>query len=476
MHDVIIIGAGVTGSLIARELSRYELKIAVIEKENDVSNGTTKANSAIVHAGYDAAAGSLKARFNAEGNAMMDKICEELDVPFERIGSLVVGFCDVDMETVNHIYDNGIENQIPDIKILNKEEVHELEPSLSDEVVGALYAKTGGIIGPWELSIAALENAMDNGVELFLNNKVTSIKKNGDFFEVKTDKGEFKSKYVINCAGVYADEIHNMVAKPRFNIRPRKGQYYLLDKTAGETVKHVVFQCPSDFGKGVVVLPTVHGNLLVGPDANFVEDKGDVSTTSEDMEYVAKTASKSVVDIPFRSVITSFSGLRASPDTGDFIIEEVEEVNGFFDVAGIESPGLSAAPAIGKYVANLVVKKDSSIKERPEFNPIRRKHIVFMELSDEEKKKLILEKPQYGRVICRCENITEGEIVDVIHRNAGATTVDGVKRRARPGSGRCQGGFCAPKVMEILARELGIDYTEVVKDSPNSNIAIAETK
>ncbi|MFB0971915.1 MAG: FAD-dependent oxidoreductase, partial [Neofamilia sp.] len=282
--------------------------------------------------------------------------------------------------------------------------------------------------------------------------------------------------YVINCAGVYADEIHNMVAKPSFSIRPRKGQYYLLDKTAGETVNHVVFQCPSDFGKGVVVLPTVHGNLLIGPDANFVDDKDDVSTTGEDMEYVAKTASKSVVNIPFRSVITSFSGLRATPNTGDFIIEEVEEVDGFFDVAGIESPGLSAAPAIGKYVANLVIEKDDLIKEKSDFNPKRREHIVFMELDDEEKKSLIMEKPEYGRVICRCENITEGEIVDAIHRNAGATTVDGIKRRVRPGSGRCQGGFCAPKVMEILARELGIDYTKVVKDSPNSNIAIAETK
>lgn len=476
MYDVIIIGAGITGSLVARELSRYDLKIAVIEKENDVSNGTTKANSAIVHAGYDASPGSLKARFNAEGNFMMDKLCKELDVPFKRIGSLVVAFCKMDMKTVDHIYENGIKNQIPNIKILNKEEVHALEPNLSDEVVGALYAETGGIVGPWELAIAALENAMDNGVEVFLNNKVQSIKKEGDFFIVNTDKEEYRSKYVINCAGVYADEIHNMVAKPSFSIRPRKGQYYLLDKSAGNTVNHVVFQCPNDFGKGVVVLPTVHGNLLVGPDATFIDDKDDVSTTGEDMDFVAKTASKSVENIPFRSVITSFSGLRATPDTGDFIIEEVEEVDGFFDVAGIESPGLSAAPAIGKYVSKLVVEKDRSIKEKLDFNPIRREHIVFMDLSDEEKNKLIMEKPEYGRIICRCENITEGEIIDAIHRNAGATTVDGIKRRVRPGSGRCQGGFCAPKVMEILARELKVDFKEVVKDSPNSNIAIGETK
>lgn len=476
MYDVIIIGGGVIGCLIARELSRYKIKIAVLEKENDISNGTTKANSAIIHAGYDAKIGTLKAKFNVEGNAMMDKVCKELGVPFKRIGSLVLAFNEEELEIIENIYENGLKNNIPNMELLNQECVKKIEPNLSDSVLGALYAKTGGIIGPWELAIAALENAIDNGVELFLNNKVEKINAGESHFVITTNEKEYNSKYVINCAGVFADEIHKMVAKLNYKITARKGEYYLLDKSAGDTVKHIVFQCPNDLGKGVVVLPTVHGNLLVGPDANFIEDKLDVSTTEENMNYVRKTASKSTESIPFKSVITSFSGLRATSNTGDFIIKEVEDVEGFFDVAGIESPGLSASPAIAKHVADMVVKKNQSIVENPKFNPLRRQNTVFMELSDEEKNDLILKDSRYGRIICRCENITEGEIVDAIHRNAGAMTIDGIKRRVRPGSGRCQGGFCAPKVMEILARELGIDFTEVVKDSLNSDIAIGKTK
>ncbi|NLY45808.1 MAG: NAD(P)/FAD-dependent oxidoreductase, partial [Tissierella sp.] len=342
--------------------------------------------------------------------------------------------------------------------------------------VGALYSPTAGIFGPWELAIALMENAMENGVELSLNSEVINIEKLEGSYKVYTRDKEITTKYVVNCAGVYGDKIHNMVASPSFTIKPRRGQYFLLDKMAGNTVNSVIFQCPTKVSKGVVVLPTVHGNLLIGPDAEDIEDKSNTETSKDRLNYVRTTATKTSDKIPFNQVITSFAGLRASPDTKDFIIQEVEEAKGFIDVVGIESPGLSASPAIGKYVANLLKEIDGNFKENHKFNPIRRKMIHFMDLSQEEKREIIKKDPRYGRIICRCENITEGEIVDVIHRKAGATTVDGIKRRARPGSGRCQGGFCQPRVLEILARELNIDITKVNKDGLNTNIATEKTK
>ncbi len=476
MYDITIIGAGIIGTFIARELSKYDLKILILEKDNDVANGTTKANSAIVHAGYDAEPNSLKARFNVEGNKIMEQICEDLDVPFKRIGSFVVAFCEEEMETVRSIYEKGIINGVPDIRIVGREELLEMEPNLNPEAVGALYAPTGGIVGPWELAIALAENAVENGVELRLNTEVLNIEKGEIGYKIYTKDDEIETKYVVNAAGVYADKIHNMVAAPTFELKPRRGQYYLLDKSAGKLVNRVIFQSPSKISKGVVVLPTVHGNLLVGPDAESIDEKDNKETSDEQLVYVRETASKTSNKIPFNQVITSFAGLRASPNTGDFIIGEVEGASGFIDVAGIESPGLSASPAIGRHVANLLKVMDGTFVENENYNPIRRKMIHFMELSDEEKQALINKDPRYGRIICRCENITEGEIVDVIHRKVGGTSVDGIKRRIRPGSGRCQGGFCQPRVIEILARELKKDLTEIVKDGPNSNIAIGETK
>lgn len=476
MYDITIIGAGIIGSFIARELSKYDLKVVVLDKENDIANGTTKANSAIAHAGFDAKPGTLKAKFNVEGNKMFDYICEELEVPFERVGSLVVAFSEEEMDTIKELYERGLANNVPELKILDRDELLEKEPNLSKEAVGALYAPTAGIMSPWELSVALMENAMDNGVELLLNSEVIKIDKLENGFKVHTKDKEIDTKYVVNCAGVYADKIHNMVASPSFTITPRRGQYFLLDKKAGDFVNRVIFQCPTKISKGVVVLPTVHGNLLVGPDAENIDDKSNVETTEDRLKFVKTAAMKTSDKIPFWQVITSFAGLRASSDIGDFIIEEVEEAKGFIDVAGIESPGLSASPAIGKHVAELLKEIDGNFKEKEDFNPRRRKMINFMELSQEEKAELIKKDPRYGRIICRCENVTEGEIVDAIHRNAGARTVDGVKRRVRAGMGRCQGGFCQPRVIEILARELNKDFTEIVKDGPNSNIAIGETK
>lgn len=476
MYDVTIIGAGIIGAFVARELSKYDLKVLVLDKENDVANATTKANSAIVHAGYDAEVGSLKARFNVEGNAMFDKLCQDLDVPFKRIGSLVVAFNEEEIEKIEEIYERGIENGVPQMRIIGREELEKLEPNISDAALAALHAPSAGIMGPWEMAVALMENAMDNGVELSLNTEVLDIEKSEEGYRIITGKEEIDTKYIVNAAGVYADRIHNMVSASEIKIIARRGQYFLFDKSAGDLVNSVIFQCPTELGKGVLVLPTAHGNLLVGPDAERIEDKDNLETTEESLDYLRRSSQKAIKNIPFREVITTFSGLRATPEGGDFIIEEVEDAKGFIDVAGIESPGLSASPAIGKYVAELLKDIDGTFKEKEDFNPKRREMVYFMELSDEEKKNIIEEDPKYGRIICRCENITEGEIVDSIHRHAGGKTIDGIKRRVRPGSGRCQGGFCAPKVMEILARELEIDISEVVKDRPGTNIALYKTK
>ncbi len=476
MYDVVIIGAGIIGTFVARNLSKYHLKVLVVDKENDISNGTTKANSAIIHAGYDAMPGSLKARLNVEGNPMFDRICEELEVPFKRIGSLVVAFNSNEIDRLEEIYNRGIENGVPEMRIINRKELKKIEPNILDNAIGALYAPTAGIVGPWELAIGLMENAMDNGVELSLNSEVLKIIKKEDTYKVITNKEEIDTRYIVNAAGLYGDKIHDMVSAPKFKIIPRRGQDYLFDKSAGHLVNSIIFQCPTKLGKGVLVLPTAHGNLLVGPNAEEIEDKDNVETTDASLDYIRESSQKAVKNIPFREVIRTFSGNRATPEGRDFIIEEDKDAKGFIDVGGIESPGLSASPAIGKYVADLLRTIDGNFKEKENFNPRRKPVIHFMELTDEEKKVLIKKDSKYGRIICRCENISEGEIVDSIHRNGGGKTIDGIKRRVRPGSGRCQGGFCQPKVMEILARELDIDITRVVKDAPGSNVALYKTK
>lgn len=476
MYDITVIGAGITGTFIARELSRYQLRVLLIDKENDIANGTTKANSAIVHAGYDASEGTLKAKLNVRGNELYEGICRELNVPFKRIGSFVLAFNEQEMATVKELYERGIKNGVPEMEILDKESVLKLENNLSDDIVGALYAKTAGIVGPWELAIALAENAMENGVELMLNSPVTDIKKLEYGYSITAGDRKIESKLVINCAGIHSDEINNMVNSPSFEILPNRGEYNLFDKSVGNMVNAVVFRCPSEAGKGVVIMPTVHGNLLIGPTAEYVDSKNSLDTTLEGLAYINEHAQHTLKQIRFQNVITSFTGLRAKTKSQDFIIEESKESLGFFNVAGIDSPGLTSAPAIAEYMVDLVKRRVENMEIKQNFNPHRRPNIHFMEMSDADKRKLIEKDPRFGRIICRCEQITEGEIVDIIKRKAGATTVDGVKRRARPGSGRCQGGFCAPRVMEILARELDIDITEVVKDGQGSYILTGKSK
>lgn len=476
MLDVVIIGAGVMGAATAYELAKYDLKVKVLEKEHDVSNGTSKANSGIVHAGYDAKEGTLMAKYNALGNAMYEKLCKEIDAPFKRTGSLVLAFSEEDKEHLNLLYNRGIKNGIPRMKILNQEEVFKMEPNVSKEVVAALYAPTAGVTGPWEVTIKLLENAAINGVEVETDAKVEKIEKLAEGYKIiLADGREYETKVVVNAAGLYADDMNNMVSNKKIKITPRAGEYYLLDKVQGNLVNTVVFQCPTKVGKGVLVAPTAHGNLIVGPTATLSDNKEYVGNTLAGLDAVREAAVKSVKDINFRDNIKNFNGLRAESDQPDFIIGEVEDAPYFFNIAGTKSPGLTSAPAIGLDVANMIIKKLGNVNKKTEHKK-NKPQIHFMELSNEEKAEVIKRDPRYGRIICRCESITEGEIVDVIHRMVGAKTVDGVKKRCRPGMGRCQGGFCGPRVQEILARELNKKLDEIVQDKVGSYILTGETK
>ena len=475
MYDVAIIGAGVVGSSIFRELTKYNLKVVVLEKERDVSMGSSKANSAIVHAGYDPKEGTLAAKYNVLGNEMFEDLCKELSVPFKRNGSLIIAFDEDDLNTVKALYENGTKLGVKNLKILNKDEVLELEPSLSKEIKGALYAPTGGIVGPFEYTIALAENGVLNGGEIKLKKEVVSIEKN-DTFKIKTSDGEvIEAKFVINAAGLYADKIHNLICKESFKILPRSGEYYVMDKNQGKIVSHTIFQCPSKLGKGVLVTPTVHGNLLVGPDARDIEDKEDLGTVAHGLEFIREASMRTTNKINFREGIRNFAGLRAVSDTDDFIIEENHEVKGFIDVAGMKSPGLSSAPAVALGVVDILHKAGCTLEKKESFIA-KREQIHFMELQAQEKAEVIKKNPQYGRMVCRCESITEGEIVDAIKRSFEVLSLDGVKRRCRPGMGRCQGGFCGPKVQEIIAREYNVPLESVVLEKDNSYILTGKSK
>ena len=481
MYDVAIIGAGVVGCAIARELSKYNVTSCVIDREEDVCCGTSKANSAIIHAGFDATPGTLKARLNVQGNAMMDELSKDLDIPFLRNGSLVVCTKDQNREDLEKLLEKGKANGVPDLRILEREELLALEPNLSDDITCALLAPTGGIVCPFHMTIAFAENAYTNGVEFFLNTEVRQIHKTDNGYQLEVLKKEtdttelMEAKTIINAAGVYADVFHNMVSNKKIHITARKGEYMLLDKTAGAHVSHTIFQLPGNMGKGVLVTPTVHGNLLVGPTATDIENKEGVNTTAEGLDSVSQKAGLSVKNLPLRQVITSFAGLRAHEDQDDFVIGEVADAEGFFDAAGIESPGLSSAPAIGVMVAEMVAAK-LNLTTNPNFIGIRNGILNPNTLSMEERNKLIKEKPAYGNIICRCEMITEGEIIDAIKRPLGARSLDAVKRRTRAGMGRCQSGFCSPRTMEILEREVPMSMFDITKNGGSSKFVVGYNK
>ncbi|MDO4277726.1 MAG: NAD(P)/FAD-dependent oxidoreductase [Lachnoclostridium edouardi] len=468
-YDVAVIGGGAVGACTARELSRYDLHICLLEKEEDVCSGTSKANSAIVHAGYDAENGSLKAKFNLEGNKMMEGLSKELDFEFIQNGSLVLCFAQEDMPALKKLYEKGINNGVEGLELLSGDQIREMEPNISQQVYAGLYAPTGGIVCPFGLTIAMAENACTNGVEFRFSEEVKKVEKMDEGYALFTSSGEVKARYVVNAAGVYADVYHNMVSGRQIHITPRKGEYCLLDKEGGKLVSHTIFQLPGKYGKGVLVSPTVHGNLLLGPTAVDINDKENTATTEPGLADVIEKSGISVKNIPLRQTITSFAGLRAHEDGDDFIIGEPEDAEGFFDAAGIESPGLTAAPAIGKYLAQAIAEK-AGAKEKKEFCQTRKGIPRVASLSHKERAKLIQENPLYGTIICRCEEISEGEIVDAIKRPLGAKSLDGIKRRVRAGMGRCQAGFCTPKTMEILERETGIPMENICKNRDGSQM------
>ena len=459
MYDIIVIGAGVTGCAIARALSRYQVRVCVLERASDLCEGSSKANSGIVHAGFDAKPGSLKAKLNVAGARKMPALSRELDFAFVNNEALVLCFEESQMDDLKALYERGIENGVEGLELLDADAVQRIEPALN-HVAGALLAKTSGIVCPFELTLAMAENAYENGAEFRFGEEVQQISPISGGYAVTTGNGTYEARIVVNAAGLYADRIHNMVCPDAITITPRRGEYFLLDKDCGNLVQRTIFQLPTKMGKGILVSPTAHGNLLIGPSAENIEDKENTATTSAGLASVRERAALSASDIPYNKVITSFTGLRAVGDTGDFIIGEAAE--GFFDAAGIESPGLTSAPAIGEYLCELIGKR-IDLTEKPDFKATRKGVTHFAQLSREAQNALIRENPAYGSIVCRCEQITEGEILDAIHRPLGATTLDGVKRRTRAGMGRCQAGFCTPRVMELLAEAQGIPLTDVRK-------------
>ena len=474
MYDVAIIGAGVIGAMVARTLAKYNLKVCILEKENDVATGATKANSAIVHAGFDAKPGTLKAKLNVQGSQMMEQVAKELGVSYKNNGSLVIRFNDEDQKTIEQLYQRGVENGVKGLEIVDKQQLKRVEPGLSDNVTCALFAPTGAIVCPYELTIAAIGNAMDNGVELLRGFEVKSIQKGKEGFKITSDGHSIIANYVVNAAGVYSDKIAAMVGDNSFSITPRKGEYILLDKECGKIVSHTIFRTPSKMGKGILVSPTVDGNLILGPTSVDIEDKTDVTTTREGFEKIIKESCENVKGIPFGKSITSFCGLRATGSTGDFVINS--PVSGFINVAAIESPGLSASPAIAIMVRDMLIESGLEMTYKQNHNPLRKSMHYFREMSIEQKNEIIKRDKAFGKIVCRCEGVTEGEIVEAIRTNPKPCDTDGVKRRTRAQMGRCQGGFCTPYIMELLSRELNIPMEQITKNGGKSVIVTGKTK
>ena len=475
MYDVAVIGAGVVGAMIARTLAAYRLSICILEKKHDVATGATAANSAIVHAGFDAKEGTLKAKLNVRGAEMMPKVCEELGVKYQNNGSLVLGFSDEDLETLKSLYARGVANGVKKLQILDSEALHRLEPNVSKNATCALWAPTGSITCPYELTFAAVGNAMDNGADLLLDFGVSEIRDNGDYFTVSSSAGSVDARYVINAAGIYSDEIAKMVGDDSFSIRARRGEYVLLDRASGVVVSHTIFRTPSKMGKGILVSPTVDGNLITGPTAlDLTGNKDNTATTAEGLARVIQGAIENVENIPYNKTITSFCGLRAVGSTGDFIINMPRDR--FVNVAGIESPGLSSAPAIAEYVVELLTDAGVKLEKKDDYNPIREPMHAFREASIEEKNAIIAKDPSYGHIVCRCETVSEGEILRAIRTNPKPRDLDGVKRRTRAQMGRCQGGFCQPYIVELLAKEMGVPYESITKFGGDSVINVGKTK
>ncbi|MCX0384604.1 NAD(P)/FAD-dependent oxidoreductase [Clostridium perfringens] len=467
MRDIIVIGAGVVGCSIARELSKYNLDVLVVEKNSDVSEGISKGNSGIVHAGYNEKIGTLKAKLNIEGNKIFDDLSRDLQFPFKRNGAFILAFSDEEMKTLESLKENGEKLGVEGLEILTREEALNIEPNLNKEIVGVLNVKTSGIVSPYEMTIALAENAAENGVEFKLNSKVTNIEKISEGYKVTLNNKEIvNGKLIINASGLEGAFLNNLVSMSKREINPVKGEYCLFDKVAGAMINKTLFQVPNKLSKGVLVTPTAEGNLLVGP--NAVEGKT-LETSREGIDEILDKSKKSLEELPVARILNTFSGIRPKTKEGDFIIEEVEDAKNFINVIGIDSPGLTAAPAIGVYVVNMI-KEKLDLVEKKNFKKTREKIIRFAELSLEEKNRLIKEKPEYGHMVCKCEFVTEGEIVEAIHRPIKALTVDAIKRRTRASMGGCQGVGCTLPISKILSRELGIDISDINKNSEGSPV------
>ena len=467
MRDIIVIRAGVVGCSIARELSKYNLHVLVVEKNTYVSEGISKGNSGIVHAGYNEKIGTLKAKLNIEGNKIFDDLSRDLQFPFKRNGAFILAFSDEEMKTLESLKENGEKLGVEGLEILTREEALNIEPNLNKEIVGVLNVKTSGIVSPYEMTIALAENAAENGVEFKLNSKVTSIEKISEGYKVTLNNKELVSgKIIINASGLEGAFLNNLVSMSKREINPVKGEYCLFDKVAGAMINKTLFQVPNKLSKGVLVTPTAEGNLLVGP--NAVEGKT-LETSREGIDEILDKSKKSLEELPVARILNTFSGIRPKTKGGDFIIEEVEDAKNFINFIGIDSPGLTAAPAIGVYVVNMI-KERLDLVEKKNFKKTREKIVRFAELSLEEKNKLIKEKPAYGHMVCKCEFITEGEIVEAIHRPIKALTVDAIKRRTRASMGGCQGIGCTLPISKILSRELGIDISDINKNSEGSPV------
>ena len=487
-YDVVIIGAGVTGSLIARELSRYQLKVLLIEKESDVGSATSAANSALVHAGYDPPVGSLKAALNVQGNKLWEELAQQLDVDFRRTGDYVVAIGPEELPDLQQLYNRGVHNSVSGLKLVSADEVRRRIPKINPDVSGALFASEAGICDPFGITIAAAENALLNGVEILLNTCfIDFMIENQTILGVRTDRGDFNCRWVINAAGVYADEImHKAGCQPDFKITPRRGEYCILDPQKF-TFDSVLFPVPSDRGKGLLIFTTTHGNTVIGPTSEYIADKEDKSITAEGQSYLDAQMNRLMPgQIDLRWTIATFSGLRASGNApclspgstyrGDFIVSAADEVHGLINCAGIESPGLSSAPAIALRVCDILRDQGVSLKQKREWNPIRKRRPVPRKLEMDDRKELIRKDPRYGRIICRCEEITEGEIVAEIHAPIPALTYDAIKRRTWCGTGRCQGGFDITRVTEILARETGMAVESISKKGVGSEYIFGRTK
>jgi len=459
-YNIAIIGGGIVGNAIARELSRYELTVILIEKEIEVSFGVSKANSGIIHSAVHDDMQTLKGRLCLQGNALWGKLSQELRIPFEKVGEIIVARNKEDLQVLKDMFDNARKINIP-AEMVEGGRLRELEPNLNPEINTALLVPSAGVIPPYEMTYALYENAMQNGVEYLLDSKVTKIVRDGKSFVITAGSSEIKTDYVINAAGVYADEVARFVGADNFRIKPRKGEEYILDKRLDDINNHIIFPTPNPKSKGILIIKTIEGSTMIGPTAEDINDKEDTSTSDAGLKKVLDFVRTMIHDIPRKDIIASFAGIRPIADSNDFIIEESRNVHRFINVAGIQSPGLTAAPAIALMVANILRQKGMKLEQKKEFKKYDKPHRRFSLATNKEKELLIKLNPSYGNIICRCEEVTEAEVVAAI--KIGAKTTDGIKLRTRAGMGRCQGGFCLHHVMRILSRELNLPEETITK-------------